>query len=116
MREIAHGLQICVVSGLTSLIASEISVRFGDQLSVEFILIGHTGCLQDIDNLSASGSAGGYISGQIYYDAFSARFGHGGGGIVAMGITLVPHMHFSHITSFKLPAIPLCFPNGVCPP
>ena len=41
--------------------------------------------VQDIDNLNASGSAGGYISGQIYYDAFSARFGHGGGGIVAMG-------------------------------
>ena len=48
-------------------------------------------CPQDIDNLSASGSAGGYISGQIYYDAFSARFGHGGGGIVAMGKPASPH-------------------------
>jgi hypothetical protein len=40
--------------------------------------------LQDPSNL-LTGSAGGYVSGQIYYDAFLARFGHGGGGIVAMG-------------------------------
>lgn len=36
------------------------------------------------------GAAGGqYISGQIYYTAFQARFGHGGGGVVAMGIPAI---------------------------
>ena len=47
--------------------------------------------LQDTTDL-LTGSAGGYVSGQIYYDAFLARFGHGGGGIVAMGTALLSFM------------------------
>lgn len=44
--------------------------------------------LQNIDDL-ATGSAGGYYTGQIFYDIFVARYGHGGGGIVLMGIPML---------------------------
>lgn len=43
--------------------------------------------LQNLDDL-ATGAAGGYYSGQIFYDIFVARYGHGGGGIVLMGIPM----------------------------
>ena len=55
------------------------------------ILTKHLICLCSLQDTSdlLDGSAGGYVSGQIYYDAFLARFGHGGGGIVAMGAALL---------------------------
>lgn len=40
-------------------------------------------------NTAPYGNANGYITGQIYYDAFYARFGSGVGGIIAMGIPLI---------------------------
>ena len=36
-----------------------------------------------------TGNANGYISGQIFYDVFQARYGSGQGGVVAMGIPLI---------------------------
>ncbi|CAK0780294.1 hypothetical protein CVIRNUC_005001 [Coccomyxa viridis] len=44
--------------------------------------------IQDPTDL-ATGNANGYMIGQIYYDAFNARFGTGTGGIVAMGIPMI---------------------------
>ncbi|CAL5221654.1 g3881 [Coccomyxa viridis] len=44
--------------------------------------------IQDTSDLT-TGSANGYISGQIYYDAFLARFGTGTGGVVALGVPMI---------------------------
>ncbi|KAK9915256.1 hypothetical protein WJX75_006770 [Coccomyxa subellipsoidea] len=44
--------------------------------------------IQDVANLTA-GNANGYTSGQIFYDAFYARYGTGTGAVVAMGIPLI---------------------------
>lgn len=44
--------------------------------------------VQDPGNL-LTGNANGYVGGQIYFDAFNARFGSGTGGIVAFGIPTV---------------------------
>ena len=33
-----------------------------------------------------------YVSGQIFYDVFQARYGHGGGGVVVMGIPAIAMM------------------------
>ncbi|KAK9806414.1 hypothetical protein WJX73_003539 [Symbiochloris irregularis] len=41
--------------------------------------------IQDPTTLN-DGSAGGYVAGQIFYDAFHSRFGSGGGGVVALSI------------------------------
>ena len=49
--------------------------------------------VQNPDDLLFSSDAfaehGSYVSGQIFYTAFQARFGHGGGGVVAMGIPAI---------------------------
>ena len=44
--------------------------------------------MQDATDL-LTGNANGYISGQIFYDVFQARYGSGQGGVVAMGIPLI---------------------------
>lgn len=44
--------------------------------------------LQDPTTL-LTGEAGGYVAGQIFFDAFQARFGVGTGGVVLMGIPAV---------------------------
>lgn len=41
------------------------------------------------DASTADGSANQYVSGQIFFDAFKGRYGHGGGGVVAMGIPMI---------------------------
>ncbi|CAL5228608.1 g11771 [Coccomyxa viridis] len=44
--------------------------------------------VQDPGNL-LTGNANGYVGGQIYFDAFNARFGSGIGGIIALGVPTV---------------------------
>eukprot|EP00891_Asterochloris_glomerata_P002201 jgi/Astpho2/2201/Aster-03190 len=51
-------------------------------------LLSLTFSIQDPSTV-ADGTANGYITGQIFFDAFQARYGHGGGGIVLMGIPAI---------------------------
>lgn len=49
--------------------------------------------VQSTPNISpeniVSGPANGYYVGQIFWDIFQARYGHGGGAIVLMGIPMI---------------------------
>ena len=51
------------------------------------------GLLQSTDNISPdnilSGPANGYYVGQIIWDIFQAKYSHGGGAIVMMGIPMI---------------------------
>lgn len=46
---------------------------------------GHVQKGDDLDN----GTAGGYVAGQIFFDAFEARFGSGGGGVITLFIPAI---------------------------
>ncbi|BDA43078.1 Amino-acid permease BAT1 [Coccomyxa sp. Obi] len=67
--------------GIIIAIATSAFVGWGYILALLF-------SIQDPDNLT-TGNANGYISGQIFYDAFNGRYGTGSGGVVAMGIPLI---------------------------
>eukprot|EP00891_Asterochloris_glomerata_P001109 jgi/Astpho2/1109/e_gw1.00020.5.1_t len=51
-------------------------------------LLAITFSIQDASTFT-TGTANGYLTGQIFFDAFQGRFGHGGGGIVLMGIPAI---------------------------
>ena len=63
-------------------------------------------------------AAAPYPSGEIFYAAFQARYGHGGGGIVAMGIPAIAMFlcGFSSLCSNSRSALPRACSVSSCAP
>ncbi|KAK9790962.1 hypothetical protein WJX73_004389 [Symbiochloris irregularis] len=73
---------------------------FASYFAGYILLIGMLFCVQDPSNVM-TGSAGGFASFQIVYDAFTARFGNGSAGILFMLVPTIALLLclFSFVTS-----------------
>lgn len=71
---IVMAISASAVAGFAYILAILFSIQSTDNISPENIL---------------SGPANGYYVGQIFWDVFEAKYSHGGGAIVMMGIPMI---------------------------